>query len=160
MFTKNIIIEPSRKTFEKSEKGKRTASSSFRNINIETRKGRDYNVAQEAHLRTASIEYKTSTKKYGKEKEWKENSDKFANNNIIISSGKQTKSGSSGKRNQWEIDAKCGMDSFGGKMLNGRGRLGDNILQALDGYDDNTKFFHKEITILPVYIPPPKYSKQ
>ena len=188
-FTKNIIIEPSRKTFEKSEKGKRTASSSFRNINIETRKGRDYNVAQEAHLRTAStdnkkagkvmellkgvqyftknivitpvpIEYKTSTKKYGKEKDWKENSDKFANNNIIISSGKQTKSGSSGKRNQWEIDAKCGMDSFGGKMLNGRGRLGDNILQALDGYDDNTKFFHKEITILPVYIPPPKYSKQ
>ena len=115
-------------------------------------------------------EYKTSKKKpstfenvslnkYGKEKYWKESSDRSRNNNIIILSGKQTKSGSSGKRKQWEIDINKGIDAFGGKISSQRGLLGDNILEALDRYDDNTKFFHKEVTILPVYIPPPKYSQ-
>ena len=186
---KYFNIEPSRKTFEKTEKGKRTTSSSFRNINIETRKGRDYNVAQEAHLRTSStdnkkagkvmelikgvqyftknivitpvpIEYKTSKKKSykvenltsnksGKEKDWKETNAKFGNN-VIISSGKQTKSGSSEERKTWGIDAKYGINGFSG----------DSILSDLNAYDDNTKFFHKEITILPVYIPPPKYYQK
>ena len=186
---KYFNIEPSRKTFEKTEKGKRTTSSSFRNINIETRKGRDYNVAQEAHLRTSStdnkkagkvmelikgvqyftknivitpvpIEYKTSKKesykvenltsnKSGKEKDWKESNVKFGNN-VIISSGKQTKSGSSEERKTWGIDTKYGIDRFSG----------DSILSDLNTYDDNTKFFHKEITILPVYIPPPKYYQK
>ena len=97
--------------------------------------------------------------KYGKEKYLKESSDKFGNNNVIISSEKQTKSGSSGKRKHWEIDVNKGIDTLTDKISSQRGMLGNNILEALDGYDDNTKFFHKEITILPVYIPPPKYSQ-
>ena len=108
------------------------------------------------------IEYNTSKKKAytaehialnksGKGKDWKQSSGKYGNNNIIISSGKQTKSsGSSGEKKLWEMGVNYGLNGF----------TDDSFLNALDGFDDNTKFFHKEITILPVYIPPPKHSQK
>ena len=184
--------------------GKRTPSSGVRNlnVNIETRKGKDYTPYVAHPTRTSSTdskrvgkvmdildgvqyftkniviqpvpnEYKSgrkspyseniSSNKSIKGKDWKEeSSSRFGNNNFVYSSEKQTHSGSfekKGEKKPWTQIAKNGEDIFAG-FLSDTDMLSDDMIRSLDSFDENTKFFHKEITIRPVFIPPPKMNKQ
>ena len=48
---------------------------------------------------------------------------------------------------------------FYGRISNDMEVINENVLKSIPGIDENTKFFHKEITITPVIIPPPMFSQ-
>jgi len=196
-FSKNIVIEPSRRGYERTDYGKRTVSTGYRdlNVNIGTRRGRDYGSKYETHIaRTASTDDKKAGKvmellkgvqyftkniviqpvpiksKSGKKSPTysedislnrfgKEKSDKFGSNNVVYSSGKQSKSSSNKKteKRPWKGELRNGEDAYLGTATSDQDTLTESMLRAIEGFDENTKFYHKEITIQPVYIPPPKF---
>ena len=114
-------------------------------------------VIQPVPLTSSSQNTTYTIDKSGKGKDWKESSDRFGNNNQIYSSGKLTSSGKLEKR-AWEPEYKFREDMFLGKSSD-QDIFTDSLLNSMDGFDENTKFYHKEITIQPVFIPPPKFSK-
>ena len=63
-------------------------------------------------------------------------------------------------RRPWEIDAKSGEDVFSGRISDDSEVINEDVLKKIPGIDENTKFYHKEITITPVVIPPPNFSQQ
>ena len=59
----------------------------------------------------------------------------------------------------WESEHRSGEDI----RSSGQTTFSENILRNIDirnmVIDENTKFFNKQITIIPVFIPPLKYDK-
>ena len=64
------------------------------------------------------------------------------------------------ERRPWEIDAKSGEDVFFGRLSGDSEVINEDMLKNIPGIDENTKLYHKEITITPVIVPPPKFSQQ
>ena len=188
-FSKRIIIEPERKGAEKykynieTRKGKdytpyvqhqtRTASTDAKRVGkvMDVLKGVQY-FTKNIVIQPVPIDYKSgrkgsyseniSSNKSNKGKDWKdESSSKFGNNNLVYSSGKQSYSGRFEKKKEkkpWVAEIKNGEDIFAG-IQSETEALSESMIKALDSFDDNTKFFHKEITIRPVFIPPLKLNK-
>ena len=106
---------------------------------------------------TSSGENMSSNKS---DKDRKEKS-KFITSNIIYTSGKESKSGSGKKaeKTPWKVENRNEEDLFLGTASSDQETLSESMLKAIKGYDENTKFYHKEITIRPVFIPPPKFNK-
>ena len=63
-------------------------------------------------------------------------------------------------RRPWEIDAKNGEDVFSGRVSDDSEIISEDLLKKIPGIDENTKFYHKEITITPVVVPPPNFSQK
>ena len=72
----------------------------------------------------------------------------------------------------FEIDA-CGQHNIGGSVWSKNGEdlnfgrishdneiINENMLKNIPGIDENTKFYHKEITITPVVLPPLRLSQK
>ena len=64
------------------------------------------------------------------------------------------------ERRPWEIDSKNGEDGFFGRYSNDNEVFSEDMLRKIPGINENTKFYHKTITITPVIIPPPKFLQQ
>ena len=59
-------------------------------------------------------------------------------------------------RKQWRGEPRF---EGGAILANQKDAVTESMLRAMGSFDENTKFYHKEITILPVFIPPPKGPK-
>jgi hypothetical protein len=190
-YNKNISITPSDVGYKRS---------GIKNINIETRKGKDYDYKGARVERNVSYDDKKSGKvievlkgvkyftkniviqpvqstyessgksSFSKEKVYinkskksqEEISGKYGTNNTVYSSEKQTHSGDKSKQGEkkaWKIDSKNEDDIFSCIPQSDQDILSESILKMMDNFDDNTKFYHKEIIIQPVFIPPPKILK-
>ena len=64
------------------------------------------------------------------------------------------------EKRPWEIDSKNGEDGFFGRYSNDAEIYSEDMLRKIPGINENTKFYHKTITITPVILPPPKFSQQ
>ena len=61
------------------------------------------------------------------------------------------------ERRPWEIDSKNEEDAFFGRFSENDEVINEDVLRNIPGIDENTKFFHKQIIITPVIIPPPRF---
>ena len=106
---------------------------------------------------TSSGENTSSNKS---DKDRKEKS-KFIISDIMHTIGKQSQSanGKKAEKKVWKVENRNGEDLFLGAASSDQETLTESMLKAIEGYDENTKFYHKEITIRPVFIPPPKFNK-
>jgi hypothetical protein len=82
-------------------------------------------------------------------------------------SGKQSGKTTYGKtysrgaeRRTWQIDYKNGEDLNFGRISHDNETINENMLKNIPGIDENTKFYHKEITITPVVLPPLRLSQK
>ena len=61
-------------------------------------------------------------------------------------------------RKQKELSMKNGEDSMMGHLLSNMNIITEDMIKNIPGIDENTKFYHKEITITPVRMPPLGYT--
>ena len=110
-------------------------------------------------IQPVPIEFKTEKNQiYTYEKESnKSEKDRSRKSNVNISSDKRTKSVSN-ERRSWESEHRFGEEPFLGIRSSDQTNFSEDMLKNMD-LDENVKFYHKEITIKPVYIPPPKFEK-
>ena len=162
---------------------KKTRTGGMTNLNIETKKGSDYNNTDEGDERVFSSDDKKnnklteilkralieeterqhkneqksntssenmSLKKSGNEKEWKDLSGRFGNS-LITSSGRQSKMSyyrrSKKEKGPWDDIEPCS-----GRALNEQDKLNKNIIKSMDELDRETKVYHKELVIKPVFV--------
>lgn len=201
-FSKNIVMLPKIKGYEQSKyliKSKTSYGS--KNLNIETKKGKDYNknYDERKSFRNVShddkkickcfdilkgVQYYTkstaestknenkktpksnysfenqSLKRSGNEKEWKELSC-ICGSSVRFSSGRLSKMSFQNKREKrpWDID----VDRISGRASSEQEVLNDSLFKSIKSMDDlegNSRFYHKEITIKPVFIPPVSNTQQ
>ena len=86
---------------------------------------------------------------------------KYFNKNIVIEPVNR-RQGQIGKRETrerrpWGIDSKNEEDEFFGRFSENDEVINEDVLRNIPGIDENTKFFHKQIIITPVIIPPPRF---
>ena len=175
-FSKNIVIQPviagtQQRTISQSKistSGNRTNIHQYQNQNI---KRRTRGVSSDDKKIVKTIDILKGVKYFTKNiviepvQEGKYNIQKESGRDSENKWSKQ--SGSSAfsrvrrgnERRPWEIDSKNGEDMFYGRISNDMEVINEKVLKSIPGIDENTKFFHKEITITPVIIPPPMFSQ-
>ena len=194
---------PKTKGYEQSKYLRKSKTSyGSRNLNIETKKGKDYNKNYDDERKSfrnvshddkkickcfdilKGVQYYTkstaestknqnkkgarsnysfenqSLKRSGNEKEWKELSC-ICGSSVRFSSGRLSKMSFQNKRDKrpWDID----VDRISGRASSEQEVLNDSLfksIKSMDDLDGSSRFYHKEITIKPVFIPPVKNTKQ
>ena len=157
LFSKNIVIQPVNAETKKGgynnkyTQGIKSISTNdvktadllkgmkhfTKNIVIEPVQKTKYNIQ--------SVSLNASENKYSKQSE-------RSQVNKVYSKGAE--------RRPWEIDSKNGEDGFFGRYSNDNEVFSEDMLRKIPGINENTKFYHKTITITPVIIPPPKFLQQ
>ena len=94
----------------------------------------------------------------GTDKEWKESSGRFGNNQMYTNERQSRTSIKDKGKEKKPLELQ--MNVFPGSASNEADILTESMLRNMEGIDENTKFYHKEITIVPVILPPLRFSKQ
>jgi len=116
------------------------------------------NIVIQPVQKDARIGKKNTYSTIGTDKDRKDSKESSGIDNQIFSSGRQSKLSLQDKRRDkkpWDIE----FDIFSGRSPSDQDILSDSVLRSMEGIDENTKFYHKEITILPVVLPPLRFSK-
>ena len=93
----------------------------------------------------------------GTDKEWKESSGRFGNNQMYTNERQSRTSIKDKGKEKKPLELQ--MNVFPGSASNEADILTESMLRNMEGIDENTKFYHKEITIVPVILPPLRFSK-
>ena len=152
-FTKNIVIQPVNTSSQKDEsynkRGFGRISNENKNLNntADILKGIKYFnkniVIEPVHIEkytTQNVSMKDSGNKYHKQ------------------IGESTAYTRGTERRPWQIDAKSG--ELFSRKISSNTQISEDILKNIPGIDENTKFYHKEITITPVTILPLKFNQK
>ena len=155
-FSKNIIIQPVNAETKKGEYSK--YSQGIKTISTNDVKTSDLLKDVKYFKKNIVIEPATKGKYNIQSVSIKDSENKWSTQsgrsqiNKIYSKGAE--------KRPWEIDSKNGEDGFSGRYSNEAEIYNEEMLRKIPGINENTKFYHKTITITPVIIPPPKFSQQ
>ena len=84
---------------------------------------------------------------------------RYISNKIEKSESSNKSMSNKNGRRQWEVNAKNNEDGIMGHYLsNNIEIITEDMIKNIPGIDENTKFYHKEITITPVFMPPLRFD--
>ena len=155
-FTKNIVIQPVNAEIKKGQYPK--YAQGIKTISTNDVKTADLLKGMKYFTKNIVIEPATkgryniqSISNKDSEHKWSSQSGRSQVNKIYAKGA---------ERRPWEIDSKNGEDGFFGRYSNDMEVYNEDLLRKIPGKNENTKFYHKTITITPVIIPPPKFLQQ